>query len=211
MKKTFSQTFNQVIHVLWSLFLNGLFTLLPIALTITVFGFSFRIIKNWLRPLASYKPAIFDVIPHSEVLLAFIFILLVGVIAKLFIISPIIHAIERVIFKIPIVRPVYSGVRQLVSAFNPHNKVSFKQIVMIQFPRQGIYSLGFLTNDVSPEMAPGKQNGYCSIFIPTTPNPTTGYYLIMKMDEITPVDLTQQEAMALIISGGIIQPERFAK
>ncbi len=86
-----------------------------------------------------------------------------------------------------------------------------KKVVLVEFPRQQIYSLGFLTSELQPEIAPNKKQKFFNIFIPTAPNPTSGYFVIAPEEDLIIVDLTRQEAMAMIISGGIIQPERFTK
>jgi uncharacterized membrane protein len=204
--------FKRIAQSIWSLFLNGLFTLLPLAFTITLFNFTFRIILRWLTPLHDYvKPTVLGKIPYSEILLLFLFILFIGFILKFFILQRIIHLIERLIFKIPLVRPVYSGMKQLVQAFSIQEKHTFKQVVMVEFPRLDMYSIGFLTSEISSAVAPHEHERYFSIFIPTTPNPTTGFFIIVSEKHIRNTNLSRQEAMTMIISGGIIQPDRFIK
>ena len=209
MKKNAS-IFNKTIHVLWNTFLNGLLTILPLTLTIALFSFSFRLIKGWLAPiehLLQYTP--FKHVPHSEIILIILFILLVGVVLQVFILRSVIHALEKVIVKIPLIRPVYSGIKQLVDAFSfKEDKDGFKQVVCLEFPRKGIYSIGFLTGEMPAELSPSNESRYFNIFVPTTPNPTTGYFLIVEEKDIVQIKLTRQEAMALIISGGIILPEK---
>ena len=77
----------------------------------------------------------------------------------------------------------------------------------VEFPRSGIFSLGFLANQVDEKIAPDTEKKYFSIFIPTTPNPTSGFLIVVPEDQITIIEISRQEAMAMIISGGIIQPE----
>ena len=101
--------------------------------------------------------------------------------------------------------------KKLVQAFSVQDKISFKQVVLVEFPRLGIYSLGLLTSELRQDLAPDKDKKFFNIFIPTTPNPTSGYFVILPQDQVTIIDITRQEAMAMIISGGIIQPERFSK
>src|SRR5262249_46797328 len=103
----------------------------------------------------------------------------------------------------------YIGIKQLVQAFNPHDKQSFKQVVLIEFPRPGIYSIGFITSDVNPEISPHSDRRYYNVFVPTTPNPTTGFFFMVAQECVTIINISPKEAMALIISGGIIQPEQF--
>ncbi|MFZ5954052.1 MAG: DUF502 domain-containing protein [Candidatus Dependentiae bacterium] len=220
MKKMIQSTFRRFIDNIWSLFLSGLLTLLPIALTIGIFNFTLKILKNWLQPIYEkgwlkpihrLEPSFLHDIHFSELVLVVAIIILVGLILRVFLLRSLLHAIESLLNKVPLVRTVYSGIKQLVDAFNPHDKVSFKQVVLIEFPRKGIYSVGFMTSELAGSLTPEDNNQYMSVFVPTTPNPTTGYFFIVAKDQIFPTDLSRQEAMALIISGGIIQPERFIK
>ncbi len=207
------ETFLQrLFHHLWSLFLNGLLTILPITLTITIFNISLKLITSWLKPLREFiKPTFLEAIPHAEIILAILLIFLVGTIVKIFILRSIIHALEDLLFKIPIIRPVYSGIKQLVQAFSIQDKITFKKVVLVEFPRKGINSIGFLTSELPRPISPLNNQKFFNVFIPTTPNPTSGYFIIVAEQDIKVIDLTRQEAMAMIISGGIIQPERFMK
>ena len=108
-------------------------------------------------------------------------------------------------------RPIYGGIKQLVQAFNPHDNVSFKHVVLVEFPRKGIYSMGFMTSEMPAELTPDQATTYYNIFVPTTPNPTSGFFLVAAKENVHIVNISRQEAMALIISGGTIQPERFTQ
>ena len=190
-----------------SLFLTGLFSLLPITLTIAVFTLTLRVLQSWLEPLKQFGLPFLGKIPYSEVILAIIIIFIAGTLYNMFILRPIIHAIEKLFSRIPLIRPVYSGIKKLVEAFSFQDKVSFTKVVRIEFPRNGIYSIGFLANQVDDRISPDITKKYHSIFIPTTPNPTSGFLVIVPEDQIEIIEITRQEAMAMIISGGIIQPD----
>jgi uncharacterized membrane protein len=212
-KNIIASTIGSLIKDAWSLFLSGLFTILPITLTIAVFNFSFKLVKGWVQPVQHYMPDCLIRIPHSEILLVIIFIFVMGIIMQVFILRSVVHSLEKIIFKLPLIRPIYSGIKQLVDAFSPQDTNSFKHVVLVEFPRVGTYSVGFVTSEVPHELSPTKtdQEGFVCVFIPTTPNPTTGFFIFLPHKDVTIVDLTRQEAMALIISGGIIQPNRFIK
>ena len=209
-KKTIFQSImdalRKLVDALTSLFLTGLFGILPITLTIAIFTLTLRVLQNWLEPLKRFGLPFIGMIPYSEVLLAITIIFIAGIVYNTFIIRPLIHAIENLFFKIPLIRPVYSGIKKLVEAFSFQDKASFSKVVMIEFPRPGIYSIGFLANELDAKISPDNSKKYFSIFIPTTPNPTSGYLVLLPEDQISVIDITRQEAMAMIISGGIIQP-----
>lgn len=205
--------FNRVIKKIgakiWELFLRGLLTILPLAITLGLFNFSFKMIVMWLEPLKRWEPSLLISVPYAEVIVALIIIVTVGIIINVLFVDWLLRFFEGIIFKIPLVRPVYSGIKQLVHAFNPQDDVSFKQVALVEFPRKGVYSLGFVTSEVPPALAPSREMSFTNVFIPTTPNPTTGYFVMIPTQDIAPINITRQEAMAMIISGGIIQPERF--
>lgn len=203
--------YKKILHGIWTIFLNGLFTLLPLTLTIALFKFTFKLLKGWLQPVERLIERTFLIdIPHSEILIVLLFIFLVGLILHFFFLKQLIHGAEELLFRIPLVRPVYSGIKQLVAAFNvKEDKLTIKRVVLVEFPRNGIYSVGFLTGELPTELAPTQQHKLFNVFIPTTPNPTTGFYIMVPENQLIEVDLTRQEGMSLIISGGIILPDRF--
>lgn len=196
-----------------SFFLHGLLAILPIAITGSLFYFTLEMIKTWLTPIRNVQPAFLGTIPYSEIGLAFLIILLIGIVLKLFIFKSILNSIESLIFKVPLIKPVYSGIKQLTNAFSLTEKdnITFKQVVLLEFPLKGVYSLGFLTTEVVTEIAPHQNEKFFNIFVPTTPNPTTGYFVIVPESNLEITKLTRQEAMAMIISGGILQPSRLTK
>lgn len=201
--------FRRILATISAIFLNGLLTVLPITLTIALFNVSLKLLKGWLEPIHDMQPEIFERLPYSEIIIVLIFIFLVGTILRFFIVRSVVIAVESVLFRVPLIRPVYSGIKQLLMALSPHNKVSFQEVALVEFPRTGIFSLGFVTSKVPIEISPEKDTEFLSLFIPTTPNPTSGYFIMLPKNDVRVINITRQEAMALIISGGIIKPERF--
>ena len=199
------------IAYLWSLFLNGLLTILPITLTLSVFNVSFRLLKGWLEPIAQVCPKYLLCLPHAEIFLAVAIIFLIGTVLKIFVLRSLVHTVESILLKVPIISTVYSGIQQLVKALNPKDVLTFKQVVMLEFPRAGVYSIGFLTSEMPQILAPEADKDFVNVFVPTTPMPTSGFFVVVTRDKVIPSKLTHQEAIALIISGGIIKPDRFTK
>jgi len=197
------------LNMIRSLFVSGLLTLLPIILTIALFVFTFGLLKSWLKPVYVIMPEMLKQIPHSEIILTIFAIFMVGLVLRMLLLQPLIDWIESLFSRIPLVRQVYFGIKQLVYAFHPREEESFQDVVLIQFPRTGIYSIGFITGTTASSIMHGKDKQMYNVFIPNTPNPTTGYYIIVAEDDCIRVPLTRQEAMTIVISGGIITPERF--
>jgi len=190
-----------------SVFLHGFFTLLPIAITFSIIRFGFRIIKSTLVPIYQIEPECLKRIPHSEIIIALMVIFILGICFDMFFSNVLHHVETSILNRIPLLRQVYFGAKQLVQALNPKDNVTFKTVVMMEYPRSGIYTLGFLTNEVIPHFSPELTGKYYSVFIPSVPNPATGYYIIVPEADCKQVNISRQDALALIISGGIIQPE----
>ena len=190
------------------LFITGFIFLLPLTITFALFSFFFGVIKKWLIPIRAIHFPIIELIPHHEILVLILFIFLIGVILKAFFLKPFIQIFEELLSKIPFIRTVYMGTKQLVHAFTSHDQASFKKVVIVEYPRQGIYSLGFLTKDIPQEMT---TKDLCGVYIPHTPNPASGNFIMIPKDAIIHTDLTRHEATALIISGGIVQPNRYTQ
>ena len=198
----------RIIDKIKSLFLNGILVILPLSITVMLFNSFFRIMKGWLAPLIYILPTCLKNIPQAEFILALTAIFVIGFISKTFF-RVLIHKFEAVLSKIPLVRPIYSGIKQLVHALTNQDKLSFNVVVLAEFPNAGSYCVGFLTGDCPESLSPNKEVKYFNIYIPTTPNPTTGFFILMPREKFVITDLTRQEAMTIIISGGIIKPDRF--
>lgn len=202
---------------IWSLFLNGFFTILPVTLTVAIFILTFRLLVNWLAPLRdllmsySWTHSYLLTIPHAELWLALISVLIIGALMKFLLLHSLLVWLEGHVEKVPILGPIYSGVHKLVNAFSPHTKVTFQQVVLVEFPHKGKYAVGFLAQETPKEYCPVPGKEFANVFVPSTPNPTTGFFLLVPKDELILSSLTRQEAMTLIMSGGIIQPKEKAE
>lgn len=206
---------NNSFYRLWrsikSIFFHGFLTLLPIVLTTTLFVFFFRLINKWVTPLHALVPRLFQNLPYSELILGITLIFLLGAVLKYFLLQPIIHFFESVLSKIPLIRSVYFGIKQLIHAFSGYDETTFNQVVLVEYPRKGIYSIGFITGEPHPHFELGTDTKYYHVYIPSVPNPTTGHFTIVSEQDIKKTALTRQDALAIIISGGIIQPEKFVE
>lgn len=199
--------FHAIFDPIRSLFLSGLLMLLPITITIIIFKFAIKLMHGWLAPLCKLEPMCLRAIPGFEFFLALLIIIAIGFISRILLFKTFIQASERLIGKIPLIRPVYHGVKQIVYALTHQDKDSFQQIVWVEFPRKNCYSIGFLTGPLNPEFAPDAQQQYFNIFIPNVPNLTAGHYIVVTKDDFKPSPLTRQEAISILISGGIVQPK----
>ena len=205
--KYIKKIFDFILDTIKTIFITGLVTLLPITLTVGLFAFSWNMLKGWLEPLEKIQPEILKHVPHSGIILAILFIFITGTILKLFVLHSIIHFFESILERIPLVRSVYSGIKRIIQAFSVHDKESFKQVVLVEFPRKGIYSIGFLTSKFPKELSPDKEEDFCHVYIPTTPNPTSGFLLMIPKEELVYLDMTFEEASKFIVSAGTSNPK----
>lgn len=213
MKKNIQIIVIRIGKFLKSLFVNGLTTVLPLLLTIAIFNMLFKFVKSLLEPVkniimssSQFIPTWLQWIPHIEFVIAIVLIILLGTVLNIFVLRSILAWLEQWFSKIPLVSPIYSGMKQLVKSFNHKDKTSFQQVVLVKFPHEHMHTVGFVTGQVPATIAPQKDKIYMSVYVPTTPNPTGGFYLIIAKDDLIPLDINRQEAMTLIMSIGMIQP-----
>ncbi len=209
----------KIISFIKSIFLSGLFTILPIAFTIFFVTFTYNFIYSFILPLRQFEPYFLQKLPGAEFLLVTVFILLIGVILKSFIVHSIIHYFEHVIGKIPLVRIIYSSAKTLVNFFKVKKTTAgSKKVVLIEYPRRGSYHLAFLlesAEDNYQELIHNHdttdKNRYCKVFMPTSPNPSTGYFFILPEQDLIHTDITFEEAIKTLVSCGLITPESLNK
>lgn len=208
MKQHYQHQLEHILRYLKTLFLHGIFTLVPGVLTFALLKFLFTLLKSWLAPIYHAEPAFLHSIPHSEILLTLALILVTGILYEIFL-QHVIHYIESSILKkIPLLGLIYFGLKQLTKALTTQQADTLQQVMLVPFPAPGTYSIGFLTNTTSPTWTPDFPETYLSIFVPHTPNPTSGFYILVPANKCIPLAITRQEAMTLVISGGIIVPSR---
>jgi uncharacterized membrane protein len=192
-------------------FFSGLLLLAPLGITVWMFGKIVEIFGGSFRPLFDWVlPARLQTIPFIwDVAVTFVMfgiITLFGFISHYFFGKYLVDLGERVIVGIPGVSTVYNSVKQVVSTFSTSNRNTFSQVVLVQYPREGIWSVGFLTNKTQAEAQARAGRVLWSVFVPTSPNPTSGFVLLLPPDEIIPLDMSVGDGMKLVISGGAVVP-----
>lgn len=195
-----------------ALFINGIITILPITITIVLITFAIRVINRFFAPVRCFVHMTpLSTIPYAEFIIIFGIILALGLFYRLFIVKSFLSAIDRLLSSVPLIRTLHTGVRQLINSLTAQDGFSFKHVVLVEFPRNGVYSIGFVMSEFPQQISQQLDTQLYSIYVPTTPNPTTGFLIMCQENQFKIIDLTRQEAMALIVSGGILQPERFTR
>jgi len=193
-------------------FLAGVVALAPLLVTVAIINWLLDLSDKGvaLLPLA-YRPETlfgFD-IPGMGVLVVLLFILLIGSLTTHFIGSQMMRLIDVIMERIPLVRIVHKATRQLLSAIFSDSSKAFQKVVMVQFPRPGCWVIGFVTGEgAMPGRADEPGNHVVSVFVPSTPLPTTGWLLFVDEHELTHLDLSVEEGMKLVLSGGMLQPPK---
>lgn len=135
-----------------------------------------------------------------------IFITFIGYIAKNIVGKKITRTINKLIGKLPIVKHIYTTINQIVNLISSEKGNTYKRAVAIEYPRKGIYSIGFLTSEKNEALSKVIDKELCNIFIPTSPNPTSGMFISVAKEEVIFLDIKIDDAVKLIISGGVIVP-----
>jgi uncharacterized membrane protein len=186
------------------LFIRGLFTLLPVVATIYITYFLFNLMDNFLGTrielLAGRR------LPGIGIAASVILIFVVGFIVSNVLGGKLFHLGERLVRRVPIVSRIYNAVKQIVDAFSLQGKPVFSQVVLIEYPRKGAYAVGFVTGECKGEVQSKTAARLMNVFIPTTPNPTSGMLILVPDNEIIILDMTVEEGLKLIVSAGVVVP-----
>jgi len=192
-------------------FFSGALLLAPLVVTIWAFTKIVDVIGGTFRPLyESYLPESLQRIPFFWDLVATLVVLmlvtLLGYLSQYFFGKFFLSIIERSVLSIPGVGTVYNSVKQIVGTFGSERKHLFNKVVLVQFPRAGSWTIGFLTNRSQGEAQARAGGEMWTVFVPTTPNPTSGFLLILPQAEIIELEMSVGEGMRMILSGGAVVP-----
>lgn len=208
-------------------FVTGLVILLPLVITIAVAIF---LINFLTRPFMGIVSAIFTklhIINHGflfltpeellyygskVIILILLFLITVGlgIVARWFLINTLFRLGDRILHRIPLVNTVYKTTQDIIKTLFVSDKNTFKQVVMVPFPRPGVFVLGLIARESPTICSQAANEDLISVFVPTTPNPTTGFLLMFKRAELVHVDMKPEDAIKYIVSCGVIIPNQTA-
>jgi uncharacterized membrane protein len=194
---------SSIITKLRNYFLAGIVTLIPILitayLTILVVDLFSNIVPDAVNP-NKYLPF---KIPGLEILIAIIITTVIGMISLTYFGKQFLSLGKNLLERIPIVRSIYSGVTQFTKSFQEEGSAN-KKVVLIEFPRPGAWAVGFATNETSQPISPKINDNLTTIFVPTTPNPTSGFLILVPKKDIIFINMSFEDAMKFIISAGAV-------
>lgn len=192
-------------------FFSGLLLLAPLVVTVWAFTYIIGVVGGSFRPLYNeYLPEGLRRIPFLwDVLATAIVVLLItglGFVSRYFLGKYLLGVGERFLETIPGVNSVYGSVKQIVQTFSSQNRNLFTKVVLIQFPRPGMYAIAFLTNKAQGEPQAKTTEEVWTLFVPTTPNPTSGFLIMVPKSEIVELEMSVGDGMKFVISGGTVVP-----
>ncbi len=199
--------------------LTGLVIAMPLIVTIWVVSICFSILDENVSPIvkASVEWAVPDqyhfwveiIAPVISLLIIFSVTYALGFLGSKVMGRQIIKGAEDLFVRIPLVRGVYSGTRQFLDTFSGSNQKAFSQVVLIEYPRKDIWALGFVTNETQGEVQDRTADRVVSVFLPTTPNPTSGFLLFIPKNDLVVMHMSVDDAFRMIISGGVLAPKTY--
>lgn len=204
-------------------FITGLVILLPVAVTIAIIVFIIRFLTKPFIGMVSSFLQHWDIINNGFLFLSpeqtilygsqllilialFLITIGLGVLAKWLFIHSLLRLSDRILHRIPIVNTVYKTSQDIIKTLFVSDKNTFKQVVMVPFPRPGMYVLGLLVRESPPACSRAIGEDLISVLVPTTPNPTTGFLLMFKREDLIMIDMKPEDAIKYIVSCGVIVP-----
>jgi len=192
-------------------FVAGMLIALPIVATFIILEFLINLIDSRVVPLLppALRPETYldYAVPGFGLIILVIFLTLLGAVATNILGNYFVNLTDRVLTRVPVVRTVYSVFKQIRDVFQSNTADQYKEIVMVQYPKEGSWAVGFVAGPAKAELAHRMGAGFISVFVPTIPNPTSGFLLFVKEEDVIRLDMTIEEGAKLILSGGLVYPD----
>ena len=195
-----------IIARLRNYFITGIVVLVPIGITLYLTKFIISVSSNLIPTEINPNSYLPFSVPGLEIIISIIIITLVGGLSLSFIGKKVLQFVNELFKKIPILRTIYSAIGQMTETFAPKRK-SKKSVVLIEYPRKGSWAVGFITKENKGEISKKTNQKLVNVFVPTTPNPTSGFLLMFPKDEVIYLDMTFEEASKFIVSAGTSNPK----
>jgi uncharacterized membrane protein len=193
-------------------FVAGVLTFAPIGITIWAIAWIIQRLDSLLLPRVLHllfpDLEVPPNLPFVGAIFTLFVILLFGVVARHLFGREIVRLWERLLSRVPVARNIYAAVKQLLDAiFVSGSETHFRRVVLVEYPRRGVYAIAFTTGPARGPFGPVMAPDLVNLFVPTTPNPTSGFYLVVPEKDLTPLDITVEQAFKLVMSAGMVAPE----
>jgi uncharacterized membrane protein len=192
-------------------FLTGLILTGPLYITINLTWWLIKWVDDVVRPFipAAYRPETYSPVyfPGSGLIIAFLALTLLGFLTANLVGRTLVEFGENILNRMPVVRPIYKSLKQIFETLFSKSESSFRRVALVEFPSPGMWSLVFLSQSASPDIAARlPQTEHVAAFMPCTPNPTTGFFFYVPRRDLIELDITVEAAMTLLMSAGMVQP-----
>jgi uncharacterized membrane protein len=188
-------------------FFRGFVVIIPLGLTYWFFSSLLNAVDGILSPIL--EEWIGHRVPGLGFLSMLVIILIVGLLSRNLVGRVLFTGFENLLKQIPFVRAVYGAIKDLVGAFTIGGKgKTFREVVMVEYPRPGLFTLAFVTNEMSFVASSGRTTEFVNVYIPNPPNPTSGVLILVPKEQVVRLNLTIEQGLKLVLSGGIVTPER---
>jgi uncharacterized membrane protein len=197
-------------HALRKWLLAGLLVIVPVAITLAVLSWVIETLDQTLQilPHAWHPDRLFGVhIPGFGVLLTLAILLVVGAVTSNFVGKKLVHLGDRIVSRIPVVRSLYSSVKQVSDTLFSESGNAFRTAVLVQWPREGVWTIGFVTGSPGGDVTNYlRGEEFVSVYVPTTPNPTGGYFVMLRKSDCIELKMSVDEALKYVVSMGVVSP-----
>lgn len=182
--------------------ITGAFVLAPLVITLYILTSGFALLDRFLGSVVAR--VLGDSVTGAGAVLTILLTLFVGMIATNVVGRRLIALGERLLERIPVVRAIYVSVKQLIEAFTVSNRAGFQRVVLVEYPRPGMWAIGFVTSRGAAALTERLDRSVTTVFVPTAPNPTSGFLVVVPDDQVIPLSISVEEAFKAIVSGGIV-------
>lgn len=187
-------------------FITGLIVFLPVAVTLSILLWLFRASDSFLGRL--FTLLIGYSVPGLGLVVTIVAIFLVGALATNVVGRRFVAWFDRLMLRIPLARSIYSATKQLSDSILMQRRAAFQRAVLVEWPRQGMYTVGFVTGEMGGRAEAIAGRRVINVFVMSTPNPTTGFLVLVPEDQVHPLDMSVEDGLKLMMSGGIVTPPR---
>ncbi len=190
-------------------FFSGLLAFLPLGLSVYLFvwvmNFADGLLGKYIDPVMREYLGFY--LPGLGLILGIILIVVMGFLVTRYFGLKMQQAVEKMFLRLPFFKQVYPAVKEIADFFFSRGRLKFKTVVLVEYPRKGVYSFGFLTNENSQRINDHLHDDMCTVFVPSAPGPVTGFIILVARKEIVFTDISVEEAVRFIMSGGVVSPQ----
>lgn len=192
-------------------FIAGLLIILPVTLTFIILKFLItKIDLLILKPIVVFfhftNPFLISLIKITLFLCLIFIITLTGLATRIVITKKVLEFIDRLVYRVPMVNKIYAVIKEVSNAFLGQGRGALSKVVFVEYPRKGVYAIGFVTSETKSKPEIKAEGALVNVFVPTTPNPTSGMLLLVPKEQVIPSDMSIEDGLKMVVSGGIVTP-----